>query len=141
MRTNGRGTDVSVKSKIRIFPVLLLLAAMGVAAIYVVPMFNKTGNAGDKSVLLTVDFIPVQRNDEVGVTIARTIAGKPEPTFTRRQSPWVETVYAKRGDVISLNPTQHVGGYLRCIISQDSTNHVENERSTIGSLKCRLTVT
>ena len=131
------------ETKVRLLPTLLALIGLGVAAVYIVPLMSKndTDNDKDRSVLLAVDFIPVERHDEKGVLIHRTVAAVSHPTFSRHKSPWAETVYVKKGDKISLTVTQFVNGYMRCIITQDPSNHVENDRSTLGALKCRLTVT
>lgn len=123
----------------RFIPTAVVLAVLGLGAVVFLPQYSKTGNGngGDRSVVLTVDFIPVQRTDLRGVSVASTGA----ETETVRASPWIRTVYLKKGARIYLTPTQHVNGWMRCIISQDPSNHVENERTTPGNLKCRLTVT
>jgi hypothetical protein len=124
--------------KTRFIPTAVVLAVLGLGALVFLPQYSKTGNGngGDRSVVLTVDFIPVQRRDFDGVVVASTGA----PTETVRASPWIRTVYLKKGARIYLTPTQYVNGYLRCIISQGPDNFVENERNTPGNLKCRLTV-
>lgn len=126
----------------RFIPTAVVLAVLGLGAVVFLPQFTRTGNGngGDRTVVLTVDFIPVQRTDAKGVTIAVTVAGISRPTFTRRDSPWTETVHVSKGERISVTPTQFVNGYLRCVIAQNTTNFVDNERNTLGNLKCRLTV-
>ena len=89
----------------RVIPTAVVLAVLGLGAVVFLPQYSKTGNGngGDRSVVLTVDFIPVQRRDFDGVIVASTGA----PTETVRVSPWIRTVYLKKGARISLTPTQH----------------------------------
>lgn len=125
--------------KTRFIPTAVVLAVLGLGAVAVVPQFTKTnnGNGEDRNVVLTVDFVPVKRTDARGVTIARTGA----PTITRHESPWIETVYVPKGSTISLTVTQHVNGYLRCVITQNRNNFHERDRTTLGTVKCRLKIT
>ena len=129
--------------KTRFIPTAVILAILGVAAVAVVPQFGKNdnGNGEERSVVLTVDFIPVKRNYDKDVTIARTIAGTSHPGFFHHDSPWIEAVTVKRGSTISLTVTQYTNGYLRCVITQNKSNFHERERNTLGTVKCRLTVT
>lgn len=127
--------------KTRFIPTAVVLAVLGLGAVAVVPQFAKIGNGNgngeDRNVVLAVDFIPVKRTDARGVTIARTGA----PTITRHESPWIETVYVPKGSTISLTVTQHVNGYLRCVITQNRNNFHERDRTTLGTVKCRLKIT
>lgn len=125
--------------KTRFIPTAVALAVLSLGAVAVVPQFAKTdnGNGEDRNVVLTVDFIPVERTDARGVTIARTGGA----TTSRHESPWIDTVYVPRGSTISLTVTQHVNGYLRCVITQNRNNFHERDRTTLGTVKCRLTVT
>ena len=129
--------------KTRFIPTAVVLAVMGLAAVVFVPQFGRTtnGNGEERSVVLTVDFLPVKRNYDKDVTIARTIAGTSHPGFYHHNSPWIESVIVKRGSTISLTVTQYLNGYLRCVITQDKNNFHERERNTLGTVKCRLTVT
>lgn len=125
--------------KTRFIPTAVVLAVLGLGAVAVVPQFAKTdnGNGEDRNVVLTVDFVPVKRTDAKGVVIVWTGGA----AISHHESPWIETVYVPKGSMISLTVTQHVNGYLRCVITQNRNNFHERDRTTLGAVKCRLKIT
>lgn len=131
---------MSVAQKIRMIPIVIVVAVVGIGALIYLPQFSRQPeNYRTVSALLT--FTPHVRTLPVKATF--TAAGETE-TVNALESPVARTYSVKVGGRVTVRATQPTGLQISCVIKQaenGNTSGVKNGGGVNGTVVCALTVT
>lgn len=118
---------------------------LAAAALYVVVPTVTRAMVKDRSVVVTVDFLPAQRSgcpirgtdlfDSVAVHIK--VGKDVEPLERVCRSPLVRVYYPREGELVEVKANQLYGSKLRCMINQGSTVVAEDEKAGTTWVICR----
>lgn len=110
---------MATKTKLKIFPTILVLAGVFAAYHFVfrVPATTENGR-GEEKVTVTVDFTPEERSyGPTEVYIEFLINGSLIYDDTAVRSPWQKDVQVGKGQTLRVLATQQYGNSLECLVS------------------------
>lgn len=135
---------MSVTSKLRMIPTILVVAVLGVAAIAIVPAVKQ--RVRDKPVSVAISFTPENRSGKTVpggtfpdiVSIELIVGGGAGNKHRATQSPWVQLLYPGKGQVISVTASQVHGAQIGCAITQDGQSAQSQIKSGPAQVVCKL---
>lgn len=131
---------MTIGSKIRMIPILIVLAVGAVAALIYMPQFTRDPD-DYRSVVVLVVFAPPVRTLPVKIDIN---AGGDKQTISALESPVERTFSVKTGKLVTVKATQPTGLNMSCLIKQLDNGRVSGPKTTSGanaSVPCSLVVT
>lgn len=131
---------MSVGSKIRMIPILIVLAVGAVAGLIYMPQFTRDPD-DYRSVVVLVVFTPPVRTLPVKIDIN---AGGDKQIISALESPVERTFSVKTGKLVTVKATQPTGLQLTCLVKQLDNGRINGPKTASGanaSIPCSLVVT
>ena len=132
----------------RMIPTFFVVAVLALIAAAVAPSVKKMLRERDGVVVVTVDFSPTIRTGVAAagrqfpdyVVVALTVAGHPvQPNMNVTASPWVWTLYPKKGQLVVVQASQVYGARLGCTITQPKTSPSSQSKIGPSEVTCKHT--